>query len=194
MAQSLSSQLRAHEEIEALLCLPGAIQTHRDYSRWLERFLGLYEPLESRLAAFAAWDALGLEQPLCNHTSCLVEDLGLLGTSPAATQRASHLILPELPSFAHAIGALYVLEGSALGARVILRAIEGRIPLVGATKFFGGRGTPVGPTWQDFRAALDRFGREQPLRMQDTLTGAERTFQSMIAWFAPFCAVREGRP
>jgi heme oxygenase len=86
-------------------------------------------------------------------------------------------VLPELPSFARALGALYVLEGATLGARVILRDLESRmrIAIFGATRFFGGRGDSVEPMWTTFRSAVDGFGQERPELRADVVSGAERT-------------------
>jgi heme oxygenase len=181
-----------HRQIEAVLRLPGAIQSRDDYQAWLGRYLGFYEPLEDSLAAFPEWEGLGLEMTTRSHARCLVDDLVSLGSDPAVEPRATLAILPELPSFAHALGALYVVEGATLGGRLILRDLEARLgpQICGATRFFGSRGDAVGPTWSCFRAALDGFGLEQPRLCADAVTGAERTFITMQAWFSPFCAGR----
>lgn len=198
---SLSGQLRErtaplHREIEAALGLPGAIRTHGDYQDWLGRFLGLYDPLERSLRTFSEWRSLGLLMSSRDHTGCLVGDLVALGVDPCALSRASPALLPDLPTFAHALGALYVMEGATLGGRIILRDLEPRIgaSIAEATRFFGGRGEAVGPMWQSFRAALDEFGSFQPQLCTDVVVGAERTFRAMLVWFAPFYAGKVGQP
>jgi heme oxygenase len=199
-ALSLSSQLRTQTEllhacIEVLLELPDAIRTRDDYLLWLGRFFGFYEPLERSLLAFGEWDALGLSLPARGHTSGLADDLAALGIDPGGVPRMSSASLPDLPTFAHALGALYVLEGATLGGRLILRDVEARVgaPIAGATRFFGGRQAAVGPMWESFRAALDRFGRDCPQLRVDVVTGAERLFRALLAWFAPFCAATARR-
>ena len=200
-APSLSAQLRArtailHGQIEALLGLPGAIRNRDDYVIWLGRFLGLYAPLERQLAAFPEWGPLRLALPSRSHSSCLADDLAALGRDPCGVPCTCPTLLPDLPSFAHALGARYVLEGATLGGRLILRDVKARVgaPIAGATLFFGGRGEAVGPMWQSFRAGLDDFGRAQPQLCADVVTGAERAFGAMLAWFAPFCAAAAARP
>jgi heme oxygenase len=140
------------------------------------------------LVAFREWDALGLVRP-ASHAACLIDDLEALGVGPEG-MRMPLAMLPELPGFAHAFGASYVMEGATLGGRLILRDLEARIgaPISRAARFFGGQDDPAGPKWRDFKAALDDFGREQPQCRVDVVTGAERTFRAMLAWFAPFCA------
>lgn len=192
---SLSAQLREqtapqHRQIEAVLRLPGAIQTCEDYRDWLARYLGFYGPLERAFAVFPGWDGLGLAMQSRGQACCLLDDLAALGANPAVAPRVSPAMLPLLPTFAHAIGAFYVVEGATLGGRLILRDLERRIgqQIVGATRFYGGRGDAAGAMWQAFRAALDGMGRERPRFCADAVTGAKHTFVAMQTWFAPFCA------
>ena len=192
---TLSAQLRAetaplHRQVEALLGLPGVIRTTHDYRMWLGRFLGLYEPLEHLLARFPEWDDISLAPWSCNQSSAIAGDLAALGIDPAGVAHVPEVLLPKLPTFAHALGALYVLEGATLGGRLILRDVEARIgaQIAGATQFFGGRGDTVDPMWQSFRATLDAFGRERSLLRADVVTGAQRVFRAILAWFAPFRA------
>jgi len=190
---SLSAQLqmqtaRLHKRVEILLGLPGAIRTQDEYCVWLARFLGLYDPIERSLATFSQWEALGIVPPPHRHT-CLADDL----VGPGAAPRAPPAMQPDLPTFAHALGALYVLEGSTLGSRFILRDLETRIgtQIAGATRFLGGRGEAVRPMWQSFKAALDNFGREKPDLCADVVTGTERVFRAILAWFRPLAARNE---
>lgn len=189
-AAPLSVQLRTrtarlHEQTEVLLGLPGKIQTLENYRGWLCRFLGLYEPLEHSLASFSEWHNHGLALSSPSQSDCLAADLVVLGIDPAGVSRAAPTLLPHLPTFAHALGALYVLEGSTLGGQVILRDIEARIgpQITGATRFFGGRGPAVGQTWQTFKTALDAFGRDCPPLQGDVASGAESVFRAIAAWF-----------
>jgi heme oxygenase len=80
---------------------------------------------------------------------------------------------------------LYVLEGSTLGGRVILRDIEPRIgqQITGATQFLGGRGAAVSQTWQAFKTALDSFGYESSKLGPDVVSGAESVFRAITTWF-----------
>jgi heme oxygenase len=176
--------------------LPGAIHTRDDYLAWLKRFQGLYDPLERSLVDFSEWDALGLVPIVRSHTACLTGDLAVLGVDASKVPQAAGTLLPDLPSFAHALGAFYVLEGATLGGRLISRDLEARIgaPIAGATRFFGGRGEAVGPMWLNFRTVLDGFGYAQPSLCVDVVTGAERVFQTILAWFAPFPSDVAGRP
>ena len=191
-AAPLSAQLRArtaslHERTEVLLGLPGAIRSLEHYRAWLCRFLGLYKPLEHMLSKFSEWGDYGFTLPSPSQSDCLGADLAVLGIDPVSVEHAARALLPHLPSFAHALGALYVLEGSTLGGRVILRDIESRIgpQILGAMQFFGGRGAAVGQTWRTFKTALDTLGHERPNLQADVGEGAERVFRAINNWFAP---------
>ena len=194
LAPLLSAQLRAqtaplHAQIEALLGLPGSIRSRDEYCLWLGRFLGFYEPLERLLVAFPGWEAFGFALPARSQASCLASDLGALGADPRQASRVTSERLPALPTFAHALGAAYVVEGATLGGRIILRDLEMRtgVAPAGATQFFGGRGIATGQMWHSFQAALDAFGRAHASLCVDVVIGAQRTFRAMLAWFAPFC-------
>jgi heme oxygenase len=189
---ALSATLRArtaslHARVEQRLGLPDAIADQQDYGRWLARLFGLYEPLERSFRAFDEWGRLGLALDRRNHCARLACDLSALGIDQQDIPRAPPAMLPQLPTFPHALGALYVLEGSTLGGRIILRDLEARLgPVIAdATCFLRGRGTETGPMWQSFRAALDHFGDAQPRLQQDVAAGAERTFSAILAWFTP---------
>jgi len=190
-SEKLSVELRArtaglHRQIEQLLNLPDAIASGDDYRRWLEGFFGFYHPLEQILAAFPDWESLGISIASRLHSSHLAHDLAVLGGDPESAPRARQGILPELPSIAHGLGALYVLEGATLGGQVILRGIESRpgLSIGAARQFFGGRGRELGPMWNEFRDRLDDYGRDRPPSRNDVVAGAQSTFQSLLTWFS----------
>lgn len=191
----LSAELRArtaapHRRAETMLGLPGAIRSANGYTAWLARFLGLYEPLEHVLASFTDWPCLPLQPP--DQGARIRSDLTAMGVDARTVPEAPAGLLPELPSFAHAVGALYVVEGAKLGGRVILRELDARLGsgIAGARRFFGNEGGATTPEWGEVRAALDRFGNARPEIREDVVSGAERTFEAVLAWFRPFCAAR----
>ncbi len=179
-AAPLSTMLRTqtaclHKQIEVQLGLPFAIQTLDDYRAWLSRFLGLYGPLEQTLAAFTEWRDHGLSLP--NHSFRLGADLGAIGVDPAGVLQAPPALVPRLTTFAQALGAVYVLEGS---------------EITGATRFFGG-GAATDQTWQSFKTALDGFGHAFPGLRSDVISGAEGVFRAISAWFVPLHVKTECR-
>ncbi|SNX71559.1 heme oxygenase [Cereibacter ovatus] len=193
LAQDLRQKTAAlHERVEVLLGLPDSIADRTDYVAWLGHYLALYQPLESRMAAFDGWTDLGRFDPDPGHSRRLIRDLDAFGLDARTLDRARAAGCPALTSFAQALGARYVLEGSALGGKVILRHLRARLgdEIGAATAFFGGPSHAEATHWRTFKAALDRFGMEHPHERADVLAGATATFTALIEWFTPFMAER----
>ncbi len=185
----LSTQLRRrtaclHKQTEVLLGLPGAIQTLNDYGRWISWFLGLYEPLEQSLARFSEWGDSGRIRPSFSLRARLIADLQAIGVDPNRVPRAPTTIVPQLPTFSHALGALYVLEGSALGGRMILRDVEARIgqQITGATQFFpAARRSHGGPNLgRPSKQHWTPSEIESPDLRANVVSGAESVFDAIM--------------
>jgi heme oxygenase len=192
VAVPLSVQLREatstlHLEVERTLGLPGAIRDLAGYMRCLCRFYRLYQPLEVVLGSFGSWPAAGIEIDACAQSPRLAADLRALGMEPAALEAAPHERLPRLPDFSHALGALYVLEGSTLGAQFILPQLVAQMgtSLGGATSFFLAHGAQTAACWKHFREALDRYGVQFPEGRNGVVEGAQSTFAAIGSWMQP---------
>jgi heme oxygenase len=183
-----------HAQVERLLGLPQSVQDRRGYRRLLERFFGLYQPLEDGFRQFDEWRSLGLSLEARSHCNALAGDLIALGSDPNRVPRMAPGQLPDLPAFPHALGALYVLEGATLGGRIILRDLETRMgpEIAGATRFLRGHGVDTGPMWKSFQAVLDDFGRSHPDAGTDVLSGAARAFRAVLTWFTPLLSELNG--
>jgi heme oxygenase len=191
-AHPLSHRLRAattdlHHQAEKLLNIPSLIIDRSSYAATLKRFYGVYAPLERALGEHCGWDKFGLDLKGRSHVARIARDLAALGseTSPGEAPYSS-----EPTSFSHALGSLYVMEGSTLGGRIILRHLETQeisIP-TGAMSFFAGHGVETGSMWRVFVAKLDVFGELNPASCHAVQEGAQRTFQEIIGWFEPFCS------
>ena len=94
---------------------------------------------------------------------------------------ASGDALPALTTEAHAVGALYVLEGSALGGQIISRQLRRQLDLDErtGTRFFSGNGHRTGERWRAVCAAVECYPRAMKA---DVLVGAETTFASLFKW------------
>jgi heme oxygenase len=185
----LSLRLRAetaeaHRAVAPSLGLPDTIRTRDEYVACLTRFLQLYRPLEARIRAIAGPLDFGLDLPRRTHTPRLAADLSSLLARPPEVEDAAADALPDLPSFAHALGALYVLEGATLGGQIIVRHLRAAgldgIETTGA--FFGGRGPETGAMWRAFRDILDRYGADCPFEVPAVIAGAEGTFLAVGRW------------
>ncbi|GAO45554.1 biliverdin-producing heme oxygenase [Flavihumibacter petaseus] len=91
----------------------------------------------------------------------------------------------DLTDLAITWGAAYVIEGSTLGGRVIIRQIEPLLRESGigdAMTFFTGYGAETGPRWKAFLDALLAFA-DQPGNQERIIAGANSTFAAIFEHF-----------
>lgn len=105
----------------------------------------------------------------------LQQDLHVLGADrlPAA------LPAPALPSAAAAWGAIYVMEGSALGGQLVTRTLarSGLGPDSGAA-YFHGWGAATGAMWAETRLLLERE-LAAPAHLAQACEAARATFDAL---------------
>jgi heme oxygenase len=132
------------------------------YRALLGALHGFYAPLEPQLASAAACRP-AFPVPLAARTRLLQRDLEALGLSAQAVLSLPHCRdLPVLPTLNQVAGALYVVEGAALGGQVIARALSRGLALtaLGGAAFFGSDGARVAPRWKQVLAWLEAVERE----------------------------------
>lgn len=188
----LSQMLRAgsegaHKDVERRLALPGSIANLADYRRCLLRFFQLYRPMETRFKHLSDWTDIGLHAPSCDLSSRLAADLSALGVCVADVQDAPPSALPPLHRFDQALGACYVIEGSALGSQFMLPQLQKTLgdQMTAADSFFRGRGPGTGAFWKEFRAALDLYGDRHPEQGSRVVDSAIATFEAIGIWMQP---------
>ncbi|HEY0780653.1 MAG TPA: biliverdin-producing heme oxygenase, partial [Gemmatirosa sp.] len=146
-----------HDRTEAAFVLAADDLTRAEYAAVLARLLTLHSSAEGALDPWTgALAAYGVDLAARTRSPLLRRDLAALapddppGRPPAAGITA--------PTPAHALGILYVLEGSTLGGQLLRRRIEARLGLTPATglAFLTAYGTDVGAMWRAFSEALDR--------------------------------------
>lgn len=109
----------------------------------------------------------------------------------AARAAADHAARLPLDSDAAALGALYVLEGSALGGRVIVGRVRGERPwpdgrqapqpaLAGALSYFAGDGD-AGERWRRFGQRLATPALQTPAAGAAAVAAARATFELLTA-------------
>jgi heme oxygenase len=192
IARSLSQALRAgtelaHKQVELRLALPGSIRNLTDYRACLLRFYQLYRPMELQFQRFSEWRALGLDPSGCSLSGKLATDLQALSVSVADIPAAPSSSLPPLRDFADALGACYVIEGSALGSQFMLPYLQKTLgdAMSGADTFFRGRGPETGAFWKSFRASLDLYGDTAPEQISRVISSANSTFEAIGLWMQP---------
>lgn len=151
------------------------------YVALLRRLLGFHASLEAALATAPGLAAFGIDPAARHRSGMLREDLAELHDAAGEVARAE---LPGFASAAHALGGLYVTEGSTLGGQVLARGLEGLLgPGVAGRAFLLGHGAGHAAMWRSFCDGLERCGAE-PGRLALMLEGATGTFAAFEAWFA----------
>jgi heme oxygenase len=143
-----------------------------DYRALLICLYGFYQPFERALGS----------DPI--RTQWLERDLAWLGVSAATVPNIRLCAsIPRYDSVEHRLGALYVVEGSALGGRMLCRGLD---RLLGPTaiegrRFFAGRGAHTGDAWRDVLDRLASVGPELGARAA-LVSAAVETFKVFETW------------
>ena len=162
-------------------CFPDGLRDAEDYRRYLRGMAAL-------LAALAAADA-ELADAFIAQRGRLAQDMQATGTTAMPAPTAS-----VLAGNAGRLGARYVVEGSALGARVLLRQAQalGHGPAHGASflAYHAERGRTHWPRLLQALAACDADGAAFPA----LLAGARDSFALAAACLAPVGGSGGGSP
>lgn len=141
----------AHERLEGRLDILSRMQTPQGRSALVRGFHGLHEGAEAVLAPWLD-DMADLDFAGRRRTARLADDLRTLQAGPAP--EPCPVVAPR--SAAEALGLLYVLEGSSLGARVIKKQAAAQGQDMTGLSFLDPYGPQVGERWKSFLAVLAR--------------------------------------
>jgi heme oxygenase (biliverdin-IX-beta and delta-forming) len=144
-----------HDRVEAVADVPGSISTRGEYVAMLSRLYELHFTLESELANARfreAWPSVGVNLFAHRRAHLLAADLTELGASMPAGSPGPD----PFATFGHALGCLYVLEGSSLGGRTVARIVRSALGEVPVT-FLSGKGRSGPSPWLTVCTALSRF-------------------------------------
>ncbi|MEM6645468.1 MAG: biliverdin-producing heme oxygenase [Bacteroidota bacterium] len=175
MARLRSETRAAHDAAELEFDLGAVLKSRDAYACILQRFHAFHTQVEPLLAAWD-WSTLGLEFEARRKLPSLNADLASLSMDPLT----SHHPMPsfKLSSHAEAVGALYVVEGSTLGGRVIAKQVRKALGFTEANgaRYFSGYGTETGAYWKQFSHAVNTFGDQSPSDWLPIINGAVMTF------------------
>jgi heme oxygenase len=176
----LRSETRAlHASTERRIAPAERLRDVQAYAGFLCVLYPLYASIEGRLATFGEWAALvpPLEVADRRRAHLLIADLSDLGV---AEPRGAGAAQQGVECFAGAFGALYVIEGSRLGGRLLARQVSAAVgdAAAGALRFLGSDGTDVGHLWHELRTALSCFAADSDAATRDAvIAGALETFR-----------------
>lgn len=172
---------KTHDALDQTLELIERPLTLTQYGRLLGRFLGIHlavEPLLSRNLDPALMEGR-------SKLSALDHDLQACGFEPNEIQTFPVCdVLPTISNRATALGALYVIEGSTLGGRVIAQSIarNEQIP-PHACRYFDIYGAQAGTRWRAVCDALEACD-DQAMHIE-AVTSAKLVFGSLTLWLDP---------
>ena len=153
------------------------IETNKDYVDMLNWLYGFYAPLEALIQKQLTPDLLP-DIDRRNRAEYLlwdIRDLGLLNLEFRICRD-----LPKIESVEQAIGALYVLEGSILGGRIIATMLQERLGANVPTTYFNGYGEENSRMWQTYKDFLDQ--PRTPEQQAIILEAAKATFITFKTW------------
>lgn len=176
--------LPAHRALESELDLLDPQLSIARYQRVLRAFHGFYEPLERRLVELvAAAPPLGFA--LIDRSALLARDLHALGMARGeslALPRCARM--PVLHGNEGLAGALYVLEGASLGARVIAPRLEQHLQLKAdsGAAFFANDGQVTASRWRRTLAWLDEATQSGEASAEGVVAAASEVFGKLLDW------------
>lgn len=178
----------AHRRLDARHILSAPHYTLQDYIAVLSAYRELHGRLETRLDPYAE-TITGLEWTQRRKLHLLERDLAYL-SSRAQRPQLDDAQLPEIRSVPAALGCLYVMEGSTLGGRVLLKRVNAKLGLDvgrGAT-FLHAYGELTGEMWRRFTACLRSIDDASSRAV--ACAAARHTFAAFESRLAAYGALR----
>ena len=172
---------RALEQTALSIDLMSPDVSRGQYTQYLRAMCGVIAFTES--AIFPLVERVVPHLSKRKKLPALVADIrALTGAGKEETTSFKPFSLPVSENFA--LGFMYVIEGSTLGGRVILRHLQSR-PFFSehdASEFFAGYGAETGSLWKSFLAALSAHAVREGAQ-QEIIEGAMAGFESIRNYF-----------
>lgn len=180
VAERLKSDTYAQHRRSEDLLMPAlhGIATRSDYAAVLRTFYGFFHPVQALIAPQITNDILP-DAGQRRHADLILADLAALGFPVDGLPLCREL--PAIHNQAEALGALYVLEGSTLGGRVIAKMLMKNEALALGDEhlhFFHGYGEETGSKWKSFVQVLNA----QTHDIDPIARSADETFARFAAW------------
>lgn len=153
------------------------IASDQDYVQMLNWLYGFYAPLEELIRSQLTPENFP-DMTKRSRVEFILWDIKELGSEPLKPDFCQQL--PVIDSYERALGALYVLEGSTLGGRIIAGMVSRQLGSTKGISYFNGYGAETASMWQSFKHFLDRPWT--PLQRQKIIAGAEDTFITFKNW------------
>jgi heme oxygenase len=171
--------LSSHQQLEKILIgQMRSIRSKQDYIRLLQLFYTFFGSLEQSINYYISPQNLP-DYEKRRKTELLAEDITVLGGKINSLAGTGNI--PVITSYLHALGALYVIEGSTLGGKIISKMIAQQLGITdgkGLT-FFLGYGDDTEDMWSSFKELLDKTNEED---QEVVIVSANNTFIKFKEW------------
>jgi len=176
---------QSHINLEALPISASIMNpevTNSEYALYLRLMYDVVKDAEDNIFPAVASVITDLEER--NKAYLLEKDLKALGNF---TENSSKPVSGSLnnPSMAFALGIMYVIEGSSLGGRVILKNINAALghDIENGAAYFGGYGGQTGSYWKNFLGMLTEYETENN-NADEIIAGADYAFNAISRHFS----------
>ena len=163
----------AHEDLERNLAVTARAATAVGRGQLARDYYLLHAPADGALAPWLM-SVPGLDYAKRRRTPLLKTSLRRLGVATPSLDAAPKF--PALDGCAEALGFLYVIEGSALGGRTILRSLARTGIDLGGLDFLDPYGPNTARCWRSFARVIERDVGAVETRLGQACRGATKGF------------------
>lgn len=173
--------LEYHQQTEKILV--GKMKSMRskdDYINLLKIFYSYFGGLEQKTSRYINQENLK-DYAQRRKTEAIADDLKMLGST--APKFAGNGFLPKIDNYLQAFGALYVIEGSTLGGKIISKMIQQHLHIDNGAglSFFNSYGEHTQQMWDEFKAVLNA-AVDTDKAEAIVLNAANQTFACFKRW------------
>jgi heme oxygenase len=147
--------LQYHQQTEKILVgKMKAMRSKQDYVELLNDFYGYFGGLEKQIERYVnASNMADFEDR--RKTAAIAVDIASMGGHIPAIAKVNEL--PVIDNYLKAFGALYVIEGSTLGGKIISKMVQQHLRVEGTDglSFFNGYGDSTHKMWESFKQVLN---------------------------------------
>jgi heme oxygenase len=163
---------QAHLNLEKIVVQQlKSVKTNKDYAGFLTKFYTYFSNVEKAIAPYITNQVLPDYAERRNSTY-IKRDIEALGTSVGEAPVAE---VPVISNAVSALGALYVMEGSIMGGRIIVQILE-KLGIKDGISFFSGYGQETGTMWAVFLKVMNEAAVTADDERQ-AIDTANRTFE-----------------
>ena len=169
----------AHLSLEKLVVQQlKSIKNNEDYGNFLKKFYTYFSQVEKVISPYITSQLLP-DYADRRNSSYLENDIKALGFDVDETMTVP---VPKIDNEVAALGALYVMEGSIMGGRIIIQMLE-KLGVTEGVSFFSGYGAETGQKWGVFTKVMNDTAKTEQDEEQAVNT-ANETFQLFEKVFA----------